>query len=265
MLLDAEFLKRLEETEERGDAASRRRRSDRLWKPLRKKEGRPRNRLERFIGRLLHNDDAPVVFLVDASQTMTFTDSTPPLRSDKFAFARRFVAAVGYAALRRGVSVRVLGFSAARGRRSPVARPVDPTVFLSYLENLRPGGNNGFGYKLRNELLRYGPAAYFVIVSDFRDPHWADGIPALVSGAARVALVQVVDPNEQEAAQPPATEADTIDLLLGPGADWSTIGVPAEAINARLVTMAREHRLELVALLLDAPIEETILNVLGRS
>jgi uncharacterized protein (DUF58 family) len=264
MLLDADFLKRLEETEARTEPGGRRRRSERLWKPLRKKEGRPRSRLERFLGRLLQGDGGPIVFLIDSTQSMTFTDSTPPTRSDKFSFARRFVAATGYAALRRGIGIRVMGFCAARGRRSPVVPPDRPEAFLEYLEGLRPGGNNGFGYKLRNELLRYGPAAYFVILSDFRDVHWADGIPALVSGAARVALVQVVDPKEQESEQAPPEPSENIDLLVGPGADWTTIGIPAEAINARLVSMAHEHRLELVALLLDAPIEETILTVLRR-
>lgn len=271
MLLDAEFVRKLEELGTRRSANAHRTRTDRIKGFVRRKDGRARSRTERFVARLLAHEYGPIVFVFDASQTMTFHGEAPPVRSEKFAFQRRLVAAVAYAALLHDIPVHLVPIGCVQGRRGPVLRDrAAAPLLLASLEKVRPGGSRRFGYAIRNQILRGGPDAFVVVISDFRDESWRQAIPALVAGEARVALVQIVDPRERPAASEYEGDAtpESVPFAVGTPDDIEPDSAPemgptAVEIHARLAALAHDHRMDLVAIYTDTELEEAVLKAVG--
>ncbi|MFM7320587.1 MAG: hypothetical protein ACKO5K_03555 [Armatimonadota bacterium] len=216
----------------------------------------------RWVAHLLENAYGRLVFVVDCSQTMTFVGHAPPTRSDKFPFVRRLVAGLGCSALACGVSVHLVPVGSAGGRRGPILRQwEDHATWIEVIESLRPGGARSFGYAVRNQILRGGPDATVVVISDFRDESWRQAIPALVAGEARVVLVHVVDASEDGDLQSATAEnPETVPFAFERSdPELETPGNAAQ-VHARLLDLARDHRMELVGVLTDAEVEGAIVR-----
>jgi len=253
MLIDPEFAQQLETVlPPRGEGRSRSRRAPRsesLFRLGRRPEGgRKLSRLERLLGRLLHVERATLHVLVDASLSMTFAGYTPPQPSAKFDFARRFAAALGYAALCRDVSFEVTTLSPTRGSRRPIVQSrEDIPLLLHYLESIRAGGTRNFAWAIRSRVRRAPKETIFVVLSDFRDRNWEWGAPALLMGEARIVLLHLVDRSE-------------VSESGGAGS------VPSleEEVRQRLAEMARQYHLEYLVVPTDTPVEELFLHSLAE-
>ncbi len=230
---------------------------------FRRKKERPENDpFGQWVSHLLENAYGRLVFVVDCSQTMTFVGHAPPVRSDKFRFVRRLVAGLGCSALSCGIPVHLVPIGSAGGRRGPILRQwEDHPAWISGMESLRPGGARPFGYAVRNQILRGGPDATVVVVSDFRDESWRQAIPALVAGEARVVLVHVVDATEDgDLLAHESKGPDSVPFAMqGSDSDLESPGNAAE-VHSRLLELARDHRMELVGVLTDATVEDAILR-----
>jgi uncharacterized protein (DUF58 family) len=225
------------------------------WRTPRKSEAKGRSRLERLFSRLLAGERLVVHLLVDASISMTWSGIAPPVPSEKFRFARRLAAALGCAALVRHGEVRITGFAPGRGRRSPLLRGREAIdALLAYLEGLQAGGNTHFAASLRNALARGGNETVFVIVSDFRDSSWERGIPALMHGAARVALVHLEDAGI-DAAAALGGESDDEPALARSRFDVD--------IRERLIELSQQFSLDYVPVVVGTPFEAALLRALG--
>ena len=216
-----------------------------------------------FIQGMLEHQYGPLVFVVDGSLPMTFAGDAPPVPSGKFRFAQRLAATVGAAALQASIPVHLVPVGAVSGRRGPILRRPDQTEqWLNSVEEFHPGGTRQFRYALRNQILRGGPDAYVAVLSDFRNVHWASALSALVAGESRVALMHIVDANDiLEPEDPPA-----MPVPFAVGSPEALDEPPpstlpsAGAIHQYLQMMAVDHRLELIGIHDQAPVEESVLR-----
>jgi uncharacterized protein (DUF58 family) len=251
MLLDPEFVEKLETAFPSGDSEARRARrqtprSDSLFRLGRRGEPtRKSSRLERLLIRLLRLENTTIHVLLDASLAMTFSGYTPPEPSAKFDFARRFTAALGYAAALREQRFEVTALAPARGARSPVLRePEDIGKLLDYLESLRAGGTRNFAWALRKRVRRTSRSSLFLLLSDFRDRNWEWGAPALLTGDARIVLLHLMDRSEMQE---------------------GGLGLRVEDdIRQRLGELAQRYQLEYLIVPTDTPLEEVFLHAAGE-
>lgn len=252
MLIDPKFVQQLETAlPPAGESRARGRRTPRsesLFRLGRRPEGRKLSRLERFLSRLLHLERATIHVLLDASLSMTFAGYTPPQASQKFDFARRFAAALGYAALLRELGFELTALAPTQGARRPMIQSREEIpALLSYLERLRAGGTRNFAWAIRNRVRRAPKDTIFVVLSDFRDKNWEWGAPALLMGEARIVLIHLMDRSE-------IPEVN---------------GVPAmpsleEEVRQRLSELARQYHLEYLVLPTDTEFEELFLRAIER-
>jgi uncharacterized protein (DUF58 family) len=251
MLLDPEFVRRLERALPESDSEGRRSgrrtlRSESLFRLGRRTEPtRKSSRLERLLIRLLRLENTTLHVLLDSSLAMTFSGYTPPEPSSKFDFARRFTAALGYAAILREQRFELTALSPARGKRTPIVRTADDIPGLvSYLERLRAGGTRNFAWSLRKRLRRTSRTSLFLLLSDFRDRNWEWGAPALLTGEARIVLIHLMDRSEMsEEGQGFRLEDD---------------------IRQRLAELAQRYQLEYLIVPTDTPLEEVFLHAVGE-
>lgn len=251
MLLDPEFVEQLATVLPGTDSEARRGgrrtvRNDSLFWPGRRSESTRRpSRLERLLTRLLRLEDTTLHVLLDASVAMTFSGYTPPEPSLKFAFARRFTAALGYAAALRDQRFEVTALSPARGGRCPqVNHPDDAPKLLDYLEGLRAGGTRNFAWALRKRVRRSSRRSLFLLLSDFRDRNWEWGRHALLTGETRVVLIHLMDRSEmQEGSAGLRLEDD---------------------IRQHLAELAQRYQLEYLIVPTDTPLEEVFLHAAGE-
>lgn len=253
MLIDPEFAQQLETAlPQQNEGRNRGRRTSPRGESLfrlgrRPESGRKLSRLERLIGRLLHVERATLHVLLDASLSMTFAGYTPPQPSQKFDFARRFAATLGYAALFHDISYEITTLSPAQGRRRPIVQSRDDIpALLRYLESIRAGGTRNFAWAIRNRVRRAPKETIFVVLSDFRDRNWEWGAPALLMGEARIVLLHLVDRSE---------------IVESGGA--SVVPSLEEEVRQRLADLARQYHLEYLVLPTDTPVEELFLRSLG--
>ena len=223
----------------------------------------PADPLCEFVQDLFAVTRGPIVFVVDGTQTMTFAGDAPPIRSGKFPFALRLVGAIGAAALHVGIPVHLVPVGAVSGRRGPVLRHREQlSPWLMSLEEFRPGGARQFRYALRNQILRGGPDASVLVVSDFRNEGWASALPALVAGESRVALVHVVD--EHDAFETESRPQSRVPFVGGSHPseedDVSPVIPSAIEIHQLLHDMALEHRMELLGVHDTVPVEASVLR-----
>lgn len=160
-------------------------------------------RLERpFVKLFEEEEDLAVHVLLDGSGSMDWgggeeTGDGPP-ETNKWLYARRLAAALGYIALSRGDRLTVAAlrdsqpalFGPCRGR-GHVLR-----VF-EWLEGLEAGGATDLNAALRAYAIAGGRAGLTVLISDLLSPSgYADGLTALAARGHELAVVHVLSPDE---------------------------------------------------------------------
>ncbi len=163
-------------------------------------------RMEKLFLRLfVEEEDATVHVLLDASESMKW--------SDKWQYAQKLAAALGYIALlgmdrlsaaaippsplRRGVGGEVAIMRPLRGKAYALQ-------FFEWLTSLEPGG----GASPQNALARYAAnvrrAGPLLLISDLMDDGWQSAIQRLSERNYEITLLHILAPDELE----PALEGD---------------------------------------------------------
>lgn len=157
-------------------------------------------RLERlFLKLFVEEEDLTVHLLVDASRSMAF--GQPP----KLVYAQRVAASLGYIALSGfdRVAASILGGEDASAAPAPRANPrnsriATPMQLFQLLGSARAEGRVELGRALRRYALAAGRAGVAVVVSDFLDPAYEEGLRALAARRFDVTVIHVLDRTEVE-------------------------------------------------------------------
>jgi uncharacterized protein (DUF58 family) len=144
-----------------------------------------------FLKLFVEEEDLYLALLIDSSQSMDF--GSPK----KIHYAVRLAAALGYISLSNYDRVSVQTYADALGRPMPTLRGrggVPP--FFAYLQAVKPGGTTSFAASLRRfaSTVRYKGVA--VVISDFFDPNWQEGMKALLARGYQVAALHVLAEDE---------------------------------------------------------------------
>jgi uncharacterized protein (DUF58 family) len=144
-----------------------------------------------FLKLFVEEEDLYLALLVDSSQSMNF--GAPK----KIHYAVRLAAALGYISLSNYDRVSVQTFADALGRPMPTQRGRGGVLpFFNYLQAVKTGGTTSFSSSLRRfaSTVRYKGVA--VVISDFFDPDWQEGMKALLARGYQVAVLHVLAEDE---------------------------------------------------------------------
>ncbi len=154
-------------------------------------------RLERpFVKLFEEQENLAVHLLLDGSGSMEWGEGAG---ENKWVYARRLAAALGYIALAAGDRLSVaaiqppisdLQFGPARGRGHALR-------LFEWLEGLQAGGTTDLNAALRAYALSGGRAGLVVLISDLFSPAgYAEGLSALAARGHEVAVIHVLSPDE---------------------------------------------------------------------
>ena len=144
-----------------------------------------------FLKLFVEEEDLYLALLLDSSQSMDF--GSPK----KIHYAVRLAAALGYISLSNYDRVSVQTYADVLGRPMPTQRGRGGVLpFFNYLQGIKAGGTTSFATSLRRfaSTVRYKGVA--VVVSDFFDPDWQEGMKALLARGYQVAVLHVLAEDE---------------------------------------------------------------------
>ena len=149
-------------------------------------------RLERlFLKLFVEEEDLHVYLLLDGSASMQFGSPS------KFDYARRLAASLGYIGLTGYDRVGAAVFGSRIVRRfSPVRGRQQVFQYFQFLAGAAPEGATSLAASLREFALRTRRPGLAIIISDFLDPGWEEGIKVLLHRRFHLALIQVLDREE---------------------------------------------------------------------
>ncbi len=238
-------------------------------------------RLERpFVKLLEEEEDMAVHVLLDGSGSMDWGgESAIGNRRlhrvsdlDKWLYARRLAAALGYVALTSGDRLTVanrqspisnLRFGPARGRGHALR-------LFEWLESLDAAGTTDLNAVLRAYAVSGGRAGLVVLISDlFSPPGYVEGLTALAARGHEVAVIHVLSPDEVE--PPLGGDLRLLDVETG-GPQEVTIdgGMRAlyhrrlEAWRDEIRATCRARDAHYVPLVTDTPFDRVVLYDLRR-
>jgi uncharacterized protein (DUF58 family) len=144
-----------------------------------------------FLKLFVEEEDLYLALLIDSSKSMDF--GSPK----KIHYAVRLAAALGYISLSNYDRVSVQTYADVLGRPMPTQRGRGGVLpFFNYLQAVKAGGTTSFATSLRRfaSTVRYKGVA--VVVSDFFDPNWQEGMKALLARGYQVAALHVLSEDE---------------------------------------------------------------------
>ncbi len=144
-----------------------------------------------FLKLFVEEEDLYLALLIDTSRSMDFGEPK------KLHYAVRLAAALGYIGLSNYDRVGVQPYAAALGRPLPTQRGKAGVLpFFRYLEQLKAEGGTSFAATLRRfaASIRYKGVA--VVLSDFFDPDWQEGMKALLARGYQVAALHILSEDE---------------------------------------------------------------------
>lgn len=144
-----------------------------------------------FLKLFVEEEDLYLSLLLDTSRSMDF--GTPK----KMHHAIRTSAALGYIALSNYDRVSIQTYAASLGTPLPTQRGRGGVLpFFRYLEGIAPDGGTAFSTSLRRYAGTTKQKGVAVVLSDFFDPNWQDGLKALLARGFQVAVIHVLAPDE---------------------------------------------------------------------
>jgi uncharacterized protein (DUF58 family) len=149
-------------------------------------------RLEKlFLKLFLEEEDLHVYLLVDGSASMNFGEPS------KFDYARRIAAALGYVGLANydRVGAAILGHSL-RDYLAPVRGRGQVFRYFNFLSGAEAEGPTSLAVALRDYSLRCRRTGIAILISDFLDPAWEEGLKALLFRKFQTTVIQVLDARE---------------------------------------------------------------------
>ncbi|CCW34207.1 hypothetical protein CTKA_00787 [Chthonomonas calidirosea] len=151
-------------------------------------------RSERFYLKLfVEEEDLFLALLVDSSRSMGFGE---PRKID---CAIRLAAAVGYIGLVNYDRVMVQPYSSSLRKPLPVQRGrVGIAPFFAYLQQLEPAERTDFAVALHRFAAGAQSRGLAMVISDFFDPNWQEGLKALFARGFQVTVLHLLAPDEME-------------------------------------------------------------------
>ena len=206
-------------------------------------------RLERpYVKLLEEEEDLAVHLLLDTSLSMNYGAATGSESDDgseaalnKFAYARRLAAALGYIALAVGdrLTVTVLRGDAPAAQFGPARSRGHTMRLLQFLEGLEPSGATNLDAALRTYALGTHRAGLLFLVSDLFSPAgYRTGLSQLQGRGFEVAVLQVLAPDELD--PPLAGDLRLIDAETGTPQDVTLDGSLRELYRRRVVAWRDE-------------------------
>jgi len=149
-------------------------------------------RLEKLFLKLhVEEEDLHVYVLIDASKSMTFGEPS------KLFYAKRTAAALGYMALSGFDRV---GFAALSGQTAATLSPKRGKGHIfpifDWLKGLQGEGETNLAASIKDFALRTRTPGIAVVISDFFDTDYQQGILNLLSRRFEVSLIHVLDDEE---------------------------------------------------------------------
>ena len=144
-----------------------------------------------FLKLFVEEEDLYLALLLDSSTSMSF--GSPK----KMEYAVKVAAALGYISLTNYDRVSVQTYSESLGKPLPPQRGRGgvPPLF-NYLENVKADGKTGFAASLRRYASTSRNKGVAIVISDFFDPNWQEGVKSLLARGNQVALIQTLADDE---------------------------------------------------------------------
>ncbi len=165
-------------------------------------------RLERpFVKLFEEEEDLAVHVLVDGSGSMAWgngdqeTGGPGDKERNKWLYARRLAAALGYVALTSGDRLTVANLQSPISdlRFGPVRGRGYTLRLFEWLEGLEVSGTTDLNAVLRSYAVSGGRAGLVVLISDLFSPAgYAEGLTALAARGHEIAILHVLSPDEVE-------------------------------------------------------------------
>jgi uncharacterized protein (DUF58 family) len=149
-------------------------------------------RLDRlFLKLFTEEEDLHVYLLLDASRSMDFGSPT------KLDYARRVAAALGYIGLSSYDRVGAAVFGERLRSRLPLVRGrAQSFALFDFLQKAQPEGQTSFARSMREYALRTRRPGIAVVISDFFNDDYEEGLKTLLSRRFQITLVHVLDDTE---------------------------------------------------------------------
>ena len=144
-----------------------------------------------FLKLFVEEEDLYLALLLDSSASMSF--GSPK----KMEYAVKVAAALGYISLTNYDRVSIQTYSESLGKPLPPQRGRGgvPPLF-NYLENVKADGKTGFAASLRRYASTSRNKGVAIVISDFFDPNWQEGVKSLLARGNQVALIQTLADDE---------------------------------------------------------------------
>lgn len=235
-------------------------------------------RLERpFVKLFEEEEDLAVHLLLDGSGSMDWGGAgveSEEAAWNKWLYARRLAAALGYVALTSGdrlVVTRMRGPDRAPDRFGPVRGRGHSLRFFEWLGGLSAQGTTDLNAALRRYALSGGRPGLGVLISDLFSPAgYLDGLTALASRGHEVALIHLLSPGEVE--PPLAGDLRLLDVETGEPQAVTVDGGTRARYRRRLAAWRAEIRescrardMHYLAVRTDTPFDRVVLYELRRS
>jgi uncharacterized protein (DUF58 family) len=115
----------------------------------------------------------------------------------KLHFAARVAASLGYIGLSNYDRVSVTAFAAGLGDMLPTKRGKAGVLpFFNYLNRIQASGGTSFAAALKAFSARAKYKGVAIVLSDFLDPSWSDGLKSLLARGYQIALIHTLDEEE---------------------------------------------------------------------
>src|SRR2546421_12734825 len=140
-------------------------------------------RLEKlFVKLFIEEEDLYLALLIDTSKSMDFGEPK------KLHFAARVAASLGYIGLSNYDRVSVTAFAAHLGYGLPTKRGKPAVLpFFTYLNQVRADGETSFARAMKSFAAQARYRGVAIVLSDFLDPQWTDGLKSLLARGYQVA------------------------------------------------------------------------------
>jgi uncharacterized protein (DUF58 family) len=159
-------------------------------------------RTDRPLTRLYEDEeDLAVHLLLDASASMNWTLEEGDPALDKFLYARRLFAGLGYTALAENDRLAMTAFGSTTSSFGPARGRGYGAGLLRFVGGLSAQGATDLNKALKDYALRAARPGLVVLISDLFSPTgYLDGVNALLAKGCEVAIIHVLSPYET---QPP--------------------------------------------------------------
>lgn len=144
-----------------------------------------------FLKLFVEEEDLYLALLLDSSKSMDF--GSPK----KIHYAVRLAAALGYIGLSNYDRVSIQPYAEALRRPLPTQRGKGGVLpFFSYLEKVEAGGTTAFSASLHRFAATVRNKGVAIVLSDFFDPGWQDGMKSLLARGFQVAAIHILSEEE---------------------------------------------------------------------